>query len=242
MKIIGLTGGIGTGKSTAIKILREIHPGIVIIDADVLSHEAVEPGEIAYILLKWFILPKDCFEPITKKLIRSKLAELIFAPTPKGRALKKIVEGCIHPWVIYKMVVGIVWYWLSGKVIVVLDIPLLFEANLQWMCSKTVLIDTSDSGVQLSRILKRNPQMSEEDAMNRIAAQFPMQKKRKMADRVIKNDGTVREIEDNLLDEFKNPDIMTHVILYLLLPILLVSFSCIYILKGLMGSVEIEKD
>lgn len=230
MQIIGLTGGIGTGKSTACKILKEIDPEIIIIDADALSHEATKPGSLPFILLKYFILPKDCFNSETGELIRSRLAELIFSPNEKSRALKKIVERCIHPWIIWKMCIGIIWYWLRGEGRIVLDIPLLFEARLQWMCTRTVLIDTTDPQMQLERILLRNPQMSEEDAKNRIASQFQMEKKRKLADRVIKNDGSLKRLKGALESEFKfkKPKIFEQRLKYLFLP-LIVSAIIIFI-------------
>ena len=203
MQVIGLTGGIGTGKSTACKLLKEIDPQIIIIDADVLSHEATQKGKLPYFILKYLVLPRDCFDPVSGELIRSRLAEMIFAQSNKSALLKKIVERCIHPWVIYKMILSIIWNWIKAEDRIILDIPLLFEAKLQWMCGKTVLIDTSNSEVQLKRILQRNPQMNEEQARNRMAAQFPMEKKRKMADVIIKNDGDVDELQILLEREFK---------------------------------------
>lgn len=231
MQIIGLTGGIGTGKSTACKLLKEIESEIVIIDADLLSHEATKPGKLPFLLLKYLVLPKDCFEPGTGELIRSRLAELIFAPDKKARALKKIVERCIHPWIIWRMCLAIIWYWLRGEGRIVLDIPLLFEAKLQWLCTRTVLIDTSNPQVQMERVLKRNPKMSEEEAKNRMAAQFPMEKKRKLADRVIKNDKGLEELRKALQLEFKKPDYALQRIKYLYLPIF-VLFIIIYFCKS----------
>lgn len=229
MQIIGLTGGIGTGKSTTCKLLKEIEPEIVIIDADVLSHEATKPGKVPFLLLKYLVLPRDCFEPETGELIRSRLAELIFAPNKKARALKKIVERCIHPWIIWRMCLAIIWYWLSGEGRIVLDIPLLFEAKLQWMCTRTVLIDTSDPRIQLERILKRNPKMTEDEAKNRIASQFSMEKKRKLADRVIKNDKGLEELRKALQLEFKKPDNVIQRIKYLYLPIFTVLIIIYYL-------------
>lgn len=231
MQIIGLTGGIGTGKSTACALLKEIDERIVIIDADVLSHEATEPGILPYLLLKFFILPKDCFDPRSGALIRSRLADLIFAPNEKGRALKKIVERCIHPWIIYKMILGIIWYRFMGRDQIILDIPLLFEAKLQWLCTKTVLIDTTDSAIQISRILKRNPQMSKDQARNRISAQYPMEKKRKLANVVIKNDRGTNELRTELQKEFQMTKHKgTRIALLLLyVSILLILFMFIYL-------------
>lgn len=204
MKVIGLTGGIGTGKSTACKLLKEIYPQIIVIDADVLSHEATMKGKLPYFLLKNLILPRDCFDRMSGELIRSRLAELIFAPSKKARLLKRIVEQCIHPWVIYRILFSIIWHWNRGEDQIILDIPLLFETNLQWICGKSVLIDTADPATQIKRIIKRNPEMSEEQARNRIAAQFPMEKKRKMADLIIRNDGNIEDLRESLEKEFKS--------------------------------------
>lgn len=227
MQIIGLTGGIGSGKSTACRILKEIDTQIIIFDADFLSHEAVKPGNLPYFLLERFILPPDCFDPTSGELIRSRLAEMIFSPTPKSRALKVLVERCIHPWVIYKMIIGIIWNWLKGKRRIVLDIPLLFEAKLQWMCTRTILIDVSNSEAQLARIMKRTPLMSESDAKNRMASQFPMEKKRTMADCIIRNDGDYNDLKKQLAKEFKEPNTNT-VLLYLIIPVTLTIYIIYY--------------
>jgi dephospho-CoA kinase len=228
MQIIGLTGGIGTGKSSACQILRRLYPNLLVIDADVLAHEATEPGKLPYLLLKWLILPQDCFD-VSGRLIRSRLAELIFAPTAKGRALKRVVERCIHPWIVLRMVLAIVWAWIGGSGRIVLDIPLLFEAHLQFICTQTVLIDTSDPETQLKRILLRCPQMSETDARNRIASQFPMAVKRKLANQIILNDSSIDNLTRQLKRHFPPPNVWFHRIMYLYFPILLILLSLLAI-------------
>lgn len=219
MQIIGLTGGIGSGKSTACKIIKTIDKDVVIVDADELSRIGTKRGHLPYYLLKYFVLPGDCFDP---ELNRQKVASLIFNKTEKSRALKKIVERCIHPWVIYRMCLCILWCWLSGQGRIVLDIPLLFEAHLQWICTQTVLIDTTDPQVQLERILKRNPEMMKEDAQNRIASQFSMDEKRKLADVVIVNDSNLSHLKKEIERVFVKPNIWYHRIMYLACPIFLI--------------------
>lgn len=188
MQIIGLTGGIGTGKSSACRLLKEIDPGLVILDADVLSHEAVQVNKFPYLLLRYLVLPEDCFDNTTGELKRSRVAELIFESSDEAKKLKRMVELCIHPWINWIMMIRIIWYWFCGKGRIILDIPLLFEANLKWICTKTVLIDTSNPEIQLERILSRCPQMTAEEARKRISSQFSMEIKRKLAECVIKND------------------------------------------------------
>lgn len=202
MYVIGLTGGIGSGKSTSCQILKVLDPNLVIVDADSLSHEATKAWNLPYVLLRYFILTKDCFDSENGTLIRSKLAQLIFAPTPKARALKRIVERLIHPWVIYRMLLKMIFCWLAGESRIVLDIPLLFEAKLQWMCSKVILIDTTSEATQILRILKRNSGTTEEQARDRINSQMAMSKKRTLADVVVNNDGDVNALKTSLMREF----------------------------------------
>lgn len=204
MLIIGLTGSIASGKSTACAYLRKLDPQLPILDADKLSYEATQKGHLPYILLRYLILPRDCFDPQTGALIRPKLAAMIFAATPKATHLRKIVERCIHPYVIFRMLMAMLWYWLCGYSRIVLDIPLLFEVNLTWMCSTTVLIDIPDKQVQLDRLLRRNPDMSETEAKNRVAAQFSLERKRKLADHIVMNDKDLRDFEGKLKSLFNS--------------------------------------
>lgn len=233
MQVIGLTGGIGTGKSTASKLIKEIDVNLIIIDADHLSHEATKKGNLPYFILKTIVLPKDCFHPITQELIRPRLAELIFAQTPRAKLLRKNVERCIHPWVILKMIIAIIWNWLRGEDFIILDVPLLFEANLEWMCTKTILIDTSQTETQIERILKRNPEITENEAKNRIYSQFPMEKKRKLSNLVLKNDGNFKDLKTLLEREFKGKNIKNNYFnsFYRISFIILIIFTFIFINK-----------
>lgn len=234
MYIIGLTGGIGTGKSSACRLLKEIDSDLVIIDADVLSHEATKVNKLPYLLLRYLVLPRDCFDVKTGELKRSRVAEMIFEGTSESKKLKKIVEKCIHPWIIWKMIIGIIWYWFCGNGRIVLDIPLLFEANLKWLCTKTVLIDTSNPEIQLQRILSRCPQMTEEEARKRISSQFSMEMKRKLADCVLKNDENgFKNLKKQLEKEFvpiSPTDLFIQRLLYFYFPFFVLISIILYIL------------
>lgn len=231
MLVIGLTGSIASGKSTTCQILARIAPSLPIIDADKLSHEATKKGNLPYLLLRYIVLPTNCFEPRTGELNRAQLAALIFAPTEKAKCLKKIVERCIHPWVIFRMLLAMCYYWICGYSRMVLDIPLLFEVKLSWMCSKTVLIDVSSEELQLERLLKRNPQMTLSEAKNRIASQFSLERKRKLADIIIVNSGNIHELEKHILKAFQskslNPNPIVQLVIFLILPVCL--FICLMI-------------
>lgn len=225
MQIIGLTGGMATGKSTTCALLRKIRPGLPIVDADALSHEATRKGSLPYWLLRHVVLPRDCFDEASGELLRTRLGALMFAPTGRGRALKRAVERCIHPWVIWRMCVAIVWCWLQGHAQIVLDIPLLFECRLTWMCTTTLLIDTQSHALRMERLLARNPELSPRDAENRIAAQMPMERKRRLAQWIIDNDKDVAHLEGELRRLFSSaafvPNARVHVILYLIVPLVL---------------------
>lgn len=223
MLVIGLTGSIASGKSTACKILSEIDPQIPVVDADKLSFEATQRGNLPYLLLKYLVLPADCFDSESGELLRARLAALIFAPTFKAHHLKKIVERCIHPWVIFRMLLAILFYWLSAYPRVVLDIPLLFEVNLTWICSTTVLIDVESEDIQLSRLMKRNPQMTMTEAKNRISAQFSLARKRKLAKVIVTNSGNFNEFEKKIFQTFNsnhlNPNPVFEIVFYLIFPL-----------------------
>lgn len=82
--------------------------------------------------------------------------------------------------------------------LVILDIPLLFESKLQYMCDKTLLV-YADEGIQLQRLMQRN-QLSEKEAMARIHSQMPLREKKALADAVIDNNGRIEETEKQLWD------------------------------------------
>ena len=236
MQIIGLTGGIGTGKSSACRLLKEIDSDLVILDADYLSHEAVKVNKFPYLLLRYLVLPIDCFDRATGELKRSRVAELIFEGSDEAKRLKRMVELCIHPWINWKMMTRIIWCWFCGKGRIVLDIPLLFEAKLQWICTKTVLIDTSNPEIQMARILSRCPQMTAVDAQRRISSQFSMAIKRKLADCVIKNDRNdgFKKLKEQLEKEFSlmSPkDLFLQRLFYLYFPLFIFTLISIAFVK-----------
>lgn len=190
MKIIGLTGGIASGKSTVSKLLREHE--IAVIDADEISKELTAPGNAGYIdTVKVFgeeILdttqPKvGGYYPIN----RVKLGEIIFADAEKRRALNKIMHGKV----IFRIVMLLLRCFLTGKSVVILDVPLLYETKLQKYCSKVVVVYTKQE-LQLERLTLRNPE-SAEQAKARINSQIDIEEKKKWADVVIDNNGSLEE-------------------------------------------------
>jgi dephospho-CoA kinase len=186
--IIGLTGGIASGKSTVSNMLKEL--GLTVIDADIEARLAVEKGESAYKEVVGVfgedILLQD------GNLDRQKLGGIIFHDKEKRQLLNKIV----HPAVRKRMTKQKEDAVLRGEQIVVLDIPLLFESELTYMVEKTLLVYV-DEDVQLSRLMERNS-LTEKEALARIKSQLPLSDKLQWADAVINNNGTLAETKKQL--------------------------------------------
>ncbi|WP_091732290.1 dephospho-CoA kinase [Proteiniborus ethanoligenes] len=191
-KIIGLTGGIGTGKSTVSKIIQE--KGFPVIDADLIAREVVNIGEPAYIeTVKSFgetILRDD------GSIDRKKLGSIVFNDTNLRHRLNSI----LHPQINKKMKEETFKYSLLYRV-VFLDIPLLIE-ELENLNSSGLLFDEiwlvyADETTQLKRIIERD-KTDLADAIRRINAQKSIEEKLKYADVVIYNTGSIKELIDNV--------------------------------------------
>lgn len=181
--VIGLTGGIASGKSLVADALRE--QGLPVIDADVISREVVEPGEPA---LEQII---EHFGPeilqFDGTLDRKKLGSVIFNDTEKRQVLNQI----IHPAVRQRMMTKRDDIVREGNEHVVLDIPLLLENNLNFLVDRVVVVYVNEA-TQKQRLVERDGR-GEEDAAARIKSQMPLEEKRDLADAVIDNSGTEKE-------------------------------------------------
>ncbi|KRF54489.1 dephospho-CoA kinase [Bacillus sp. Soil745] len=182
-QIIGITGGIASGKSTVSLYLQEL--GFTIVDADLASRAVVEPGEEAYHqVVKAFgedILLTD------GNIDRVKLGSIIFNDQEKRLLLNGIVHPAVRNWMRLKTEAAL----SSGEETVFMDIPLLFESKLTFMVDKTLLIYV-DEQVQLKRLMNRNG-LSETEALARINSQMPLADKKALADAVIDNNGDINE-------------------------------------------------
>lgn len=187
--VIGLTGSIASGKSTVSNMFKELH--IPVIDADIVAREVVEPGENAYQkVVETFgeiILHPD------QTINRKRLGKIVFANSERRQQLNNIV----HPAVRQKMLAQKKAYIAQKKPCIVLDIPLLFESKLQHFVDKTLVVYV-DQEVQLARLVDRD-QSTAKEALQRINAQMPGEKKAAMADAVINNNGTVAQTKQQLL-------------------------------------------
>ncbi|RAV06595.1 dephospho-CoA kinase [Paenibacillus sp. YN15] len=183
---IGLTGGIACGKSTVSRLLAS--RGAIVIDADILAREVVEPGAPALLeVVRTFgqsVLHED------GTLNRKELGKLVF----EDEARRKRLEELLHPAIIQLLQERMAEAErLQPDKLVVADVPLLYEAQMEDLFQE-VLVVAADRGVQLERLMTRNG-LSREEAEQRINAQMPIEWKKEWADTVIDNSGTPEETE-----------------------------------------------
>lgn len=186
-KVIGLTGGIATGKSTVAELLKA--HGFKIVDADIASRKAVEKGSEG--LKK--VVAEFGEEALTEEgeMNREYIGQQIFYDDLKREKLNAIS----HP-IVREIMENEKKQYLAQGHDVVMDIPLLFENGLEKTVDEVWLVYTSPS-IQIDRLMERN-QLSIEDAKARIYSQISIDKKSRMADVVIDNFGTKLELKQNL--------------------------------------------
>ncbi len=194
--IIGLTGGIATGKSTVSEMFHK--KGIPVIDSDRIARKVVEINQPAY---------KKIVEEFGQEMIlctghlnRKKLGKAIFNDEEKREKLNNIV----HPEVQKVVEKEIRKYETLGEPIVVLDVPLLFESHFNELCDITVVVFT-DRKTQYQRLMIRD-NVSNEQAEKRIEAQWDMKKKLRLADFKIDNSLSILETKkqfDMLMKKIK---------------------------------------
>lgn len=176
MRIIGITGGIATGKSTVTKILR--NKGYPVICTDTLAHKAFQKkSATAKRILKTF-----------KTLDRKKIAEIVF----QNAAIRKKLEKIIHPFVIRETKKQIAILKKKKEPLIFLDVPLLFESGMNKICDVTFCI-WAPQKTQIARMMLQR-KMTRKDALSRIKAQMPLAQKVKKSDYVIRNVSTRSEL------------------------------------------------
>ena len=183
MIIVGLTGSVGTGKSTVTRFFKEL--GAYVIDWDELAREVVRPHLRAWKEIVEYFGQDFLNEDLT--INRQKLAEVVFSNKEKVTKLNQIV----HPEVFKKdeRITNEIKS-LDPNALIIKDIPLLFELTRPIYVDKIVVVSTSER-TQLRRLEEKG--MSREDAKSRIKYQLPLEEKIKAADFVINNDGTLEE-------------------------------------------------
>ncbi|GBE81882.1 CoaE-domain-containing protein [Sparassis latifolia] len=188
MLVVGLTGGIATGKSTVANLFRAHQ--VPIIDADVLARQVVLPGTPALAqIVKQF--GEDVLLP-DGSLNRARLGAIVFTDEAKRRKLNAIV----HPAVRRAMFWDVLRYWWGGERICILDVPLLIEGGM-WKWVSAVIVVYCSADIQLRRLMERDGS-SREDASARLNAQLPITEKVAFADYVIDNSGERHELEKQI--------------------------------------------
>ncbi|WP_348936167.1 dephospho-CoA kinase [Bacillus sp. BS1807G30] len=197
--VIGLTGGIASGKSTVSQMIKE--KGIRVVDADIIAKEAVSKGSAAlHQIVQTFgeevLLPNG-------ELNRQQLGTIIFSDEEKRKQLNAIVHPEVRKEMLKQRDEGV----SNNETFVVLDIPLLFESKLEGLVDRIIVVYTTPE-LQLSRLMNRND-LSEEEALNRIHSQQPLEEKCQKADRVIENTkdlAFMRKQLENILNEWEHTD------------------------------------
>jgi len=183
MFVLGITGGIASGKSFVAGCLRD-HAALV-LDADRVAHEVLrQPEIIEAVRQRW----GDGVLDATGQIDRKSLAKIVFAPPPQGPQERGRLERLTHPAVLQSLRDRIAQATATGEaVVVVLDVPLLFEVGADSLCDRTIFVE-SPREVRLQYALKRG--WTETEFTARESAQWPPDKKRKQANLIIDNSGS----------------------------------------------------
>ena len=189
--LLGVTGGIATGKSTVVRMLKEL--GAPVIDFDLIARQVVEPDKPAWKdIVDYFgqqVLQED------RTLDRKKLSDIVFRDLEK----RKKLEGFTHPRIHLEFIGQLnEIVQKDPEAIVQIDVPLLIEQNMQYLFHKILVISTT-SEKQMERLMDREG-ISREEAASRLKAQLPIEEKVGYADFVIDNNGSIEDTQKQVLD------------------------------------------
>lgn len=179
--VIGITGPIGSGKSTVLRVLREL--GAEVIDADRVAHEVMEPGGAAYDAVVAAFGPDILGED--GRIDRRRLAARVFANREDLRRLERIVHPAVFEAVKQRIE-------QSRSPVIALEAIKLLEAGLSITLCDEIWVVVADEGVQLARLQARG--VSEEEARRRLAAQLPREEYERHAHVIIDNSGSLDDL------------------------------------------------
>ena len=194
MIVVGLTGGIATGKSTVAAILTDA--GLIVIDADTVSHDVIKKG-----LPAWREIVKHFGDEVLfpdGEINRTYLGNIIFNDADKKHALNRIV----HPVVSQEMSRRLDQIKRdTPDAIVVLDVPLLLESGMRKGMSEVIVVYIPEH-LQIKRLMARD-NLSEADALSRIRSQMPIEEKKKLAGIVIDNSFSLEKTKKRTLEVYR---------------------------------------
>lgn len=185
--ILGVTGGIATGKSTVVDVFRKA--GVPIVDGDLIAREIVEPGQPALkALVAAFgeeILTED-------RLNRKKLGEIVFNDPAKRQLLDRLLDGYLRGAITDQIKEA-----AKTAPLVVADIPLLYEADYQQYMDQVAVVYIPKE-LQLTRLMQRD-HLTKDAALQRMKSQLSIEEKRQKADFLFDNQGTREETRQQVL-------------------------------------------
>ena len=196
MLLVGLTGGVACGKSTTLRLVGA-HPHCALLDLDALYHQLVRDGEgpllgpLRQAFGEQVVVGQEQDGQLSLRLDRQALGQLVFHSEEARKKLNQLT----HPAIFKELVKKLLWHWLIGTRIVIVESPLLFETKgLRSLCQHTVVVYTPPE-LQLQRLLLRNPNLTEEEALLRIKSQMSLETKRELATLVIDNSGDLEHLQ-----------------------------------------------
>jgi dephospho-CoA kinase len=198
MKVIGLTGGIACGKSTVAEMF--INNSRIVIDSDKISKSTLDVGSVGY---------NEVIERFGKEVTlpsghinRKKLGEIIFNDDDKRKQLNAIV----HPKVVEGIKRSMAYHEMEGHEYLVVDIPLLFEAGLEYLVDFVICVRV-DKNTQVERLMSRDG-VTEAFALKKISSQMPLDKKCELSDEVIDNSNSILDTKKQLNEILKKHGII----------------------------------
>jgi dephospho-CoA kinase len=190
LRVIGLAGGVASGKSLVARQLAEMGAGL--LDADRAGHEVLGLPEIeAAARDRW----GDRVFSQTGRIDRGRLAGVVFAPPPEGPRERRFLENLTHPEIGRRLAGQAAAQAAAGVRVAILDAPLILEAGWDKLCSRLLFVD-APRRARLARAVARG--WTEEEFAAREAVQLPLDQKRRLADFVVDNSGPPEETQARL--------------------------------------------
>ncbi|CAH9098749.1 unnamed protein product [Cuscuta epithymum] len=186
MRIVGLTGGIASGKSTVSNLFKS--HGIPVVDADIVARNVLKKGTGGCKRVV-AMFGEDILQA-NGEVDRAKLGQIVFSDPTKRQLLNRLLA----PYISYGIFMEVLKLWIKGCKTIVLDVPLLFEAKMdKW--TKPIVVVWVDPETQLQRLMTRD-RSTEEEAKSRINSQMSLDVKREKADIIIDNRGTLGALNE----------------------------------------------